>query len=99
VSEVGKILHSLYASYQSGDYFKAELGIRDVLTKSPNNVEVLKLGALTALAINQIITAHQRLDQAKAGGPMTAELANIEGQPSKWVRPTKTCLGRISFRV
>lgn len=83
MSEVGKILHSLYASYQSGDYFKAELGIRDVLTKSPNNVEVLQLGALTALAINQIITAHQRLDQAKAGGPMTAELANIEGRVLK----------------
>jgi len=83
VIEASKILQTLYASYQSGDYFKAELGIRDILAASPNNADALQLGALTALAINQTVTAHQRLDQAKSLTEMTAELANIEGRVLK----------------
>ena len=83
MSEVSRTLQSLYASYQSGDYFKAELGIRDVLIKWPNNTDVLQLGALTALAINQTVTAHQRLDEAMSLTEMTAELANIQGRVLK----------------
>ena len=83
MSAVSKTLNSLYKSYKSGDYFNAELGIRDILTKWPNNTEALQLGALTALAINQTVTAHQRLDAAMALTEMTAELANIQGRVLK----------------
>ena len=79
MSAVSKTLNSLYKSYKSGDYFNAELGIRDILTKWPNNTEALQLGALTALAINQTVTAHQRLDAAMALTEMTAELAKFRG--------------------
>jgi len=83
VSEVSKTLQSLYASYRSGEYFKAELGIRDALIKWPKNSEVMQLGALTALAINQTVTAHQRIDNAIALSPLTAEMANIQGRVLK----------------
>ena len=83
MSAVSKTLNSLYKSYKSGDYFNAELGIRDILMKWPNNTEALQLGALTALAINQTVTAHQRLDAAMALTEMTAELANIQGRVLK----------------
>ena len=83
MSDVRKTLQSLHAVYQSGDYFKAELGIRDALTKWPNNADMLRLGALTALGIKQTVTAHQRLDAAMAQTEMTAELANIQGRVLK----------------
>jgi len=80
VSEVSQILQSLYASYQSEDYIKAELGIREALNKWPSNPEALQIGALTALAINQTVTAHQRIDRAMELTKMTAEMANIQGR-------------------
>ena len=76
-------LNSLYEAYKSGDYFKAESGIRTHLETSPNDVQALQLGALTALSLNQTVTAHQRVDRATALTPMTAELANIRGRVLK----------------
>lgn len=76
-------LNSLYEAYKSGDYFKAESGIRAHLETSPNNVQALQLGALTALSLNQTVTAHERIDRATALTPMTAELANIRGRVLK----------------
>lgn len=76
-------LKSLYETYKSGDYFKAESGIRAQLETSPNDVQALQLGALTALSINQTVTAHKRVDRATALTPMTAELANIRGRVLK----------------
>lgn len=80
MSELGGVLQSLYASYRAGEYFQAELGIREALKRWPNNADALKLGALTALELNQVVTAHHRLDQAIASTEMTAEIANIQGR-------------------
>ncbi len=65
--------------YQSGDFIKAEIGIRNALREWPNNAELLRLGALVALSINQIVTAKERLDQASKLTPSTAEIENLRG--------------------
>ena len=80
MSALHRTLQLLYEHYRSGAYFKAEVGIREALEKWPNDVDVLRLGALTALEINQIVTAHQRIDKAIERAPMTAEVANIQGR-------------------
>lgn len=59
------------------------MGIRRALELLPDDVDALRLGALTALAINQTVTAHQRIDRAIALSPMTAEIANIQGRVLK----------------
>ena len=83
MSELRQTLQSVYALYKSGESLKAETGIRQALTKWPNEADVLRLGALTALALNQVVTAHQRIDAAIARAPMTAEMANIQGRVLK----------------
>ena len=56
------------------------MAIREALKTWPNETDVLRLGALTALGINQVVIAHQRLDEAISRTPMTAEMANIQGR-------------------
>lgn len=80
MNEAVSQLKSLYVLYQSGDSFNAEVGVREILEKDPLNVGALQLGALTALGINQLVTAHQRVDAAIAQTVMTAELASIQGR-------------------
>ena len=83
MSDASKTVTRLHGLYTAGDYFKAELGIRDALQKWPEDTDLLQLGALTALAINQVVTAHQRMDAAVDRMVMTAELANIKGRIHK----------------
>ena len=81
--DLTKTIKQLHEIYRSGDSFKAELGVRDALKTWPEDTSLLQLGALTALAINQVVTAHQRLDAATDRMSMTAELANIKGRVHK----------------
>lgn len=83
MSKTLRQVSSLYDMYKAGDYFNAELGVREILENAPHDVHALKLGALTALAINQTVTSHQRLDLAITLAPMSAELANIQGRVLK----------------
>jgi len=83
VSDLAQTIQSLHATYNSGDSFKAEIGVREALLKWPDDTNLLQLGALTALSINQVVTAHQRVDAAVDRMPMTAELANIKGRVHK----------------
>jgi len=50
-----------------------------LLKQYPNNSDVLRLGALTALSLNQVVTAQTRMMQALQSTPMTAEMANTLG--------------------
>ena len=83
MSDLTKTIKELHETYRSGDSFKAELGVREALETWPEDTRLLQLGTLTALAINQVVTAHQRLDAATDRMPMTAELANIKGRVHK----------------
>lgn len=74
---------SLYEIYQAGDFLKAELGVRDALLRWQRDTNLLQLGALTAISVNQVVTAHQRLDAVVDRVLMTAELANIKGRIHK----------------
>ncbi|MBX2848676.1 MAG: tetratricopeptide repeat protein [Acidiferrobacterales bacterium] len=69
----------IYEVYLSGDVIRAEIGIRNALQQWPNEPNFLRLGALTALAINQTVVAHQRLDKAIELTPLTAEIENLRG--------------------
>ncbi len=81
MSDLNQTLQSLYDLYKTGAYVEAENGAREALNKWPDEIDALKLGALTALALNQTVTAHQRIDTAIARAPMmTAEIANIFGR-------------------
>ena len=80
MTDLHRRLQQLYEHYKSGASLNAEIGIREALETWPDNTDVLRLGALTALAINQTVTAHQRIDRAIALTPMTAEMANIQGR-------------------
>ena len=83
MSDLAQTIQSLHEVYNSGDSFKAEIGVREALLKWPDDTNLLQLGALTALSINQVVTAHQRVDAAVDRMPMTAELANIKGRVHK----------------
>ncbi len=79
MTQLTETLQGLYRTYQSGDFIRAEVGIRSALQAWPNQPDVLRLGALTALGVNQVVTADQRLFKAEKLSPMTAELANTRG--------------------
>ena len=79
MTELRERLESLHKSYVEKDFFKAEIGIRDTLFHWPDQPDVLRLGALTALALNQVVLADQRLGRASELVPMTAEMANTNG--------------------
>lgn len=74
---------SLYEIYKTGDFLGAERGVREALSKWKEDTDLLRLGALTALSVNQVVTAHQRLDVVLDCMPMTAELANVKGRIHK----------------
>jgi len=80
MNERHQTFQSLYGKYSDGEFFEAEVGVRDALGKWPENAEMLQLGALTALELNQNVTAHQRIDRVIEMTPMTAEIANIRGR-------------------
>ncbi|WP_026941379.1 putative 2OG-Fe(II) oxygenase [Hellea balneolensis] len=69
----------IYELYENKAYVDAEIGIRNLLKEAPNNTDVLRLGALTALSLNQVVTAHARLMEAMKICPITAEMANTLG--------------------
>jgi Flp pilus assembly protein TadD len=83
VSSLSETVQNLHNAYTSGEYFQAELCVKDALLKWPEDTNLLQLGALTALAIHQVVTAHQRVDAAVDKMSMTAELANIKGRVHK----------------
>jgi len=83
VSELTRTIGRLHKAYTKGKYDVAEMGVREALQTWPENANLLQLGVLTALAMNQVVTAHQRLDLAIGRTPMTAELANIQGRVYK----------------
>ena len=83
MSGVSETLHKLHQAYTSGNYFQAENGVKNALLKWPDDTDLLQLGALTALGMNQVVTAHQRVDAAVDRISMTAELANIKGRVHK----------------
>jgi len=83
VISLSETLRKLHQAYASGDYYQAELGIKEALLKWPDDTNLLQLGALTALGINQVVTAHQRMDRAIVRMTMTAELANLKGRVHK----------------
>ncbi len=89
-------LQNLYALHQRGDSISSEIGIRKLLHSTPNHPDILRLGALTALAINQIVTAQERLSKAASMVPMTAEMANTQGNIYKasgdWARAESSYL-------
>jgi len=80
VNDLRLTIQHLHKKYNEGDFFDAELGVRKALETWSNDPTLLQLGALTALEINQNVTAHQRIDAAIALTPMTAEMANIQGR-------------------
>ncbi len=79
MSELAQTLQNLYGAYQAGEVIQAEIGIRSLLQLYPEQPDVLRLGALTALAVNQVVTADQRLSKAASLTPLTAEMANTRG--------------------
>ncbi|MEP3654726.1 MAG: putative 2OG-Fe(II) oxygenase [Litorimonas sp.] len=79
MTELIQTLNNLHKKYVEKDFVTAEIGVRDALQKWPNQPDVLRLGALTALALNQFVTADQRLGRASELVPMTAEMANTNG--------------------
>jgi len=79
VSSLTETLQTIYRAYESGDVIRAEIDMRTALQTWPDQADVLRLGALTALAINQVVTADQRLAKAAQLTPITAEMANTRG--------------------
>jgi len=69
----------IHKLYQNESYVDAEIGIRNLLQQNPNNSDVLRLGALTALSLNQVVTAQSRLMTAAQFCQFTAEMANTLG--------------------
>ena len=72
-------IKNIYQMYQDKAYVNAEIGIRELLKQVPNNSDVLRLGALTALSLNQVVTAQNRMLKAAQLCPMTAEMSNTLG--------------------
>jgi len=89
MSSVARI-NDIYQSYQNKAYIEAELEIRKLLVQEPKNSDALRLGALTALALNQVMTAQTRLNHASQYCDLTAEMANTSGNIQKalgeWAR-------------
>lgn len=79
MNEITQTLKDLHAKYVENDFIQAEIGIRHALQQWPDQPDVLRLGALTALALNQTVTADQRLGRASELVPMTSEMANTNG--------------------
>ena len=73
------VIKSIYQKYQNKAYVEAEIDIRNLLAHSPQNHDALRLGALTALALNQVVTSQTRMQQACANVQMTAEMYNSWG--------------------
>jgi len=74
-----KRIEQAYELYQNKAYVDAEISIRTLLKEAPKNSDVLRLGALTALSLNQVVVAHSRLIEATKFCQMTAEMANTQG--------------------
>ena len=72
-------IQTAYEKYKNKAYIEAEIDIRNLLAKHPAEHDVLRLGALTALAINQVVTAQTRMSQACANREMNAEMYNSWG--------------------
>lgn len=79
MSDLTQTLKSLHKKYIEREFIQAELGVREAMQTWPDHPDVLRLGALTALALNQIVAADQRLGRASELVPMTAEMANTNG--------------------
>jgi uncharacterized protein (TIGR02466 family) len=72
-------LRDAFSSYQQKNYVEAELKIRDILKSFGENADAYRLGAITALALNQVTTAYYRINEALKTCEMTAETANTLG--------------------
>ena len=72
-------IQQIYALYQQGQHVQAELAVRPRLEGGTADADILRLGALTALALKQTVTAQQRLTEALKTFPMNAETANTMG--------------------
>lgn len=77
--DLAQTLNALHSKYVERDFIQAELGVREAIQTWPDQPDVLRLGALTALALNQLVAADQRLGRATELVPMTAEMANTNG--------------------
>ncbi len=76
-------LQNIYKTYQMGDNISAEVELRSLLKSYPKNPDVLRLGALTALGVNQLVQADQRLANAAKLSGMTIEMTNTRGNIMK----------------
>ena len=72
-------IKNIHRMYQNKAYVDAEIGIRNLLKEAPNNSDVLRLGALTALRLNQVVTAQSRHMKAAQFCKTTAEMENTLG--------------------
>ena len=69
-------IQTAYEKYKNKAYIEAEIDIRNLLAKHLREHNVLRLGALTALAINQVVTAQIRMSQACENREINAEMYN-----------------------
>ena len=72
-------INAAYEKYKVKAFIEAEIAIRNLLVHHSSNKDVLRLGALTALALNQVITAQTRMTQACQDGQKNAEIQNTWG--------------------
>ena len=72
-------INAAHEKYKAKAFIEAEIAIRNILAQHPSDKDALRLGALTALALNQVITAQTRMAQACQGVQMSAEIQNTWG--------------------
>lgn len=98
---ITQTLQNIYQLYQNGAHVDAELGVRSLLDQYPNNSDVLRLGALTALRLNQIVTASARHEKAAQLCEITAEMENTRGNILKaageWAQAERSYLKAIAL--
>jgi len=76
---IDKQLREAFSSYQQKNYVDAEIKIRSLLKSNDKNGDIYRLGAITALSLKQVATAHYRINEALKTSEITAEMANTLG--------------------
>ena len=72
-------INAAHEKYKAKAFIEAEIAIRNLLAQHPSDKDALRLGALTALALNQVIAAQSRMAQACQDVQMNAEIQNTWG--------------------
>lgn len=72
-------IQKAYALFQKGDNAGAEAVICQAFANDQNSYELLRIGALTALNLNQVSIAHDRIQQAIQIKGLDAEVSNTLG--------------------